>query len=175
VPEQRVAQFRPGRAVAVEVWAAPGKRLPGEVREIAPAADPLTRTYAARIRFDGVAAQAEVGQSARVWAQDPTGATLAVPLSAVVEHDGAPVVFVVRDAAGDARHVATVVRRTPVRIGPYGEDSVPVLSGLQPDDWVVAAGAHLLRDGQAVRPVDRHDRAVAIAPVRAAVAVAAAH
>jgi multidrug efflux system membrane fusion protein len=177
VPEQRVAQFKPGRLVAVELWAAPGKRVPGTVREIAPAADPQTRTYAARIRFDGAAAQAEVGQSARVFAQDATGATLAVPLSAIVEHDGQPVVWVVRETMvgeGKERHAITVVRRAPVRIRPYGEDRVPVLEGLQPDDWVVAAGAHLLRDNQPVRPVDRHDRAVAVAPARAAGAAAAA-
>jgi multidrug efflux system membrane fusion protein len=177
VPEQRVAQFKPGRQVAVELWAVPGRRLPGEVREIAPAADPQTRTYAARIRFDGAAAQAEVGQSARVYAQDATGASLAVPLSAIVEHDGQPVVWVVHEkqvGEGKDRHAAMFVRRTPVRIGPYGEESVPVLSGLRPDDWVVAAGAHLLRDNLAVRPVDRHDRAVVVAPPRGGVAVATA-
>jgi multidrug efflux system membrane fusion protein len=46
---------------------------------------------------------------------------------------------------------------------------VPVISGLSPGDWVVAAGAHLLREGQAVHPVDRDDRAVdvTVAPTAA--------
>ena len=34
-------------------------------------------------------------------------------------------------------------------------------SGLQANDWVVAAGGHLLREGQAVAPVDRENRPVA--------------
>jgi multidrug efflux system membrane fusion protein len=59
------------------------------------------------------------------------------------------------------------VHAVPVKIGPYGEDAVPVLEGLAPGDWVVAAGAHLLQEGQSVRPVDRHDRVVAVAPARA--------
>jgi multidrug efflux system membrane fusion protein len=172
VPEQQVARFKPGMPLAVEVWAQPGRRLPARLREIAPAADPQTRTYAARVSFDGAAAGAEVGQSARVYAQAPGEQSLAVPLSAIVEHDGRPVVWVVREVApaAEGRAARAVVRRAPVKIGPYGEDSVPVLAGIAAGDWVVAAGAHLLQENQPVRPVDRHDRAVAIGPAAAATA-----
>ncbi|MGH8030711.1 MAG: efflux RND transporter periplasmic adaptor subunit [Arenimonas sp.] len=168
VPEQQMARFKPGMPLAVEVWATPGVRLPATLREIAPAADPQTRTYAARVSFDGVAAKAEVGQSARVYAQAPGKHTLAVPLSAIVEHDGRPVVWVVREIAPakEGHPARTVVRRAAVKIGPYGEDAVPVLDGLAAGDWIVAAGAHLLQENQVVRPVDRHDRLVAITPVR---------
>jgi multidrug efflux system membrane fusion protein len=170
IPEQRVSEFRPGLPLAVELWAMPGKRLPGKLREIAPAADPQTRTYAARVTFDGAALKAEVGQSARVYAQAATGATLSVPLSAIVEHENGHAVWVVHEKAtgeGAARQVVATVTRVPVKIGAYGEESVPVLSGLQASDWIVAAGAHLLQEGQRVRPVDRHDRAVAIGPAPA--------
>lgn len=169
VPEQQMARFTPGTPLAVEVWAKPGVRLPARLREIAPAADPQTRTYAARVSFDGAAAGAEVGQSARVYAQVPGANTLAVPLSALVERDGRPVLWVVRETApaAEGRAARAAVHAVPVKIGPYGEDAVPVLDGLAPGDWVVAAGAHLLQEGQSVRPVDRHDRAVAVAPARA--------
>ena len=46
---------------------------------------------------------------------------------------------------------------------PYGETSVPVLSGVSTTDWVVIAGVHLLREGQAVRAVDNNNREVAAA------------
>ena len=39
-----------------------------------------------------------------------------------------------------------------------------VASGVAADDWVVVAGGHLLRDGQAVRAVDRRNRPVDAAP-----------
>ena len=175
VPEQRVGEFRPGLPLAIELWAS-GQRLPGTLREIAPSADPLTRTYAARVSFDDPSAKADVGQSARVWARDRKDEGIAVPLSAIVETDGRAAVWVVRPSTvkdeDDKARKTLVVRRVPVRIGPYGEDRVPVLSGLRPDDWVVAAGAHLLRENQEVKPVDRHDRVVAIA-ARPAVAPAA--
>ena len=51
--------------------AQPGQRLPGTIREIAAAADPQARTYAARVSLAGDAAEAvELGQSARVYVQD---------------------------------------------------------------------------------------------------------
>ena len=34
------------------------------------------------------------------------------------------------------------------------------VEGLAAGDWVVAAGGHLLREGQAVKPVDRDNRPV---------------
>jgi len=54
-----------------------------------------------------------------------------------------------------------------VRGGAFGEDSVPVLSGLRANAWVVAAGGHLLREGEVVAPVDRDNRPVAAPPAQA--------
>lgn len=166
LPEQTVEQFPLGRSLAVELWAAPGKRFPGQLRELAPAADPQTRTYAARVSFVAPSVTVDLGQSARVYAQDNGAGGMALPLSALVERDGGSAVWVIRRESvgeGEQRHQQAVVRLLRLQIGPYAEDHVPVISGLQPDDWVVAAGGHLLREGQAVRPVDRKDRAVAIA------------
>jgi multidrug efflux system membrane fusion protein len=50
-----------------------------------------------------------------------------------------------------------------VQVGAYGQESVPVLSGLQASDWVVAAGVHVLHEGEQVRPVDRSNRSVSLA------------
>ena len=50
-----------------------------------------------------------------------------------------------------------------MRVGAFGEKTVPVLEGLNASDWVVAAGVHVLLDGQQVRPVDRSNRVVNLA------------
>ena len=50
------------------------------------------------------------------------------------------------------------LKTVEVRLGTLGETHVPVLSGLAAGDWVVAAGGHLLREGQVVAPVDRNNR-----------------
>ena len=80
----------------------------------------------------------------------------------MVGYDGSAV-WVVRhesSGAGEQQKAQDVVRLTAITIGAYGETSVPVRSGLTPGDWVVAAGAHLLREGEAVHPVDRDDRVI---------------
>lgn len=158
VPEQSLAEFPLGRMLAVEPWATPGQKIVGTLREISPAADPTARTYAARVSLVAPAKGIELGQSVRVYAADASAA-LSVPLSAIVQKDAGAAVWVVRPADAPARGVVHLV---PVRTGPWGEQRVPVLSGLAPDDWVVAAGAHLLREGQVVQPVDRDDRPVAL-------------
>ena len=156
LPEGRIRDFAIGQQVLVELWNAPGQRLPGTLREIAPAADAQTRTFAARVDLPGDAAQAvELGQSARVYVQEKGElAALNIPLSAVQRGDkGATAVWVVDTQTGKARS-------QPVQLGRLGASEVPVLGGLKAGDWVVAAGGHLLREGQAVKPVDRDNRPV---------------
>ena len=151
--ENAQARVQPGQAVMVEVWSQPGKRWPGTVREVSPAADPASRTFAARATVDAPEDALQLGQSARVLI--PTGtpgsASLSVPLTALQRHGDAVAVFVVDRAT-------STLKLQPVTIGAYGNDRVPVLDGLAKDAWVVAAGGHLLREGQQVSPVDRDNR-----------------
>lgn len=154
LPESQIRRYRVGQPVLVELWNAPGQRLPGTIREIAPAADPQARTYATRVALRGDAQRAvELGQSARVYVADGgERAAMALPLSALQRGaDGRSAVWVVDRAT---RRVHTV----PVRIGAFGEDSVEVLGGLKADALVVSAGGHLLRENQLVTPVDRENR-----------------
>ena len=159
LPETDIDDFKPGQEAQVELWSTPGKRLPARIREIAPAADPQTRTYAARVALQGNP-RVEIGQSARVFFPAATGgstdASLAVPLSAVqrATQAGVPSAVWVVDPTTRKLHLA------PVKLGAFGEDRVPVLSGLRASDWIVVAGGHLLREGEAVVPVDRQNRPV---------------
>lgn len=153
VPEHAVDRFKIGLKVAVELWSQPGQRFPGVVRELSPAADPLSRTFAARVSFADAQVPAELGQSARVYIRSGEQVPLSVPLSALTAEKDLPYVWVVDPKT-------STLKRVPVKVGPYGEDRVPVLEGLQPDDWVVAAGVQVLREGLKVRPVDRDNRNV---------------
>ncbi|MFZ5655551.1 MAG: efflux RND transporter periplasmic adaptor subunit [Pseudomonadota bacterium] len=153
VAENAVRAIRPGQAVQVELWSRPGLRLPARVREVAPAADPATRTYAVRAALGDGAAGVDLGQSARVYLDGAAAGPLAVPLAAVQRGPAGPSVFVLDPKT-------STLRLRPVRTGPFGSERVPVLSGLSSSDWVVAAGAHLLREGMKVAPVDRENRPV---------------
>ncbi len=156
LPEQDVSRFVIGMPVAIELWSRQGDVFPGTLRELSPAADPRSRTFEARVAFDNEAVNAELGQSARVLASGTDGTNvLTLPLSAVSAEEGARFVWVVNPE--DA-----TLTKTPVETGPYRAETVPVLSGLEADAWVVAAGTHLLRDGQTVIPVDRQNRQVTL-------------
>lgn len=154
LPEQQFARFAVGQPVSVELWSQPDARFAGRIRELSPAADPRSRTFAARIAFDSAKVPAQLGQSARVFVAHAGVIALAVPLSAVTAEDGQAYVWRVNQ---DSR-----VERAPVRLGAYGSETVPVLDGLSAGDWIVAAGGHVLREGQQVRPVDRSNRAVTL-------------
>ncbi|KAF1712081.1 efflux transporter periplasmic adaptor subunit [Pseudoxanthomonas kalamensis DSM 18571] len=152
LPESRIREFGVDQPAWIELWNAPGQRLQGRIRELSPAADAQTRTYTAKVGLDAAAAQqVELGQSARVFLREGgDAAALSIPLSAVQKGvDGSAAVWVVDPGSRQ-------VNSRPVKLGAYGEDSVPVLQGLAADDWIVSAGGHLLSEGQQVAPVD-HD------------------
>jgi multidrug efflux system membrane fusion protein len=155
VPEQSFARFKIGQPVAVELWTQRDQRFAGRIRELSPSADPRSRTFAARVAFAGGKVPAELGQSARVFIQTEQAVPLSVPLSALTAENGATYVW--RVGADN------LLKRTPVVVGPYGQESVPVLQGLAATDWVVAAGVHVLHEGEQIRPVDRSNRAVTLA------------
>jgi multidrug efflux pump subunit AcrA (membrane-fusion protein) len=75
---------------------------------------------------------------------EDTAAPAVVPLTALSEDSGNPVVFVVDP-------VAKAVRKTPVEIARVTGDGVQVSGGLQSGDMVVTAGVQFLRDGMRVR------------------------
>ena len=153
LPEHAIERFKVGQPVQVSLWSQPDSRIAGEIREIAPAADARSRTYAARVAFRTATIAAELGQSAKVYMHANTQTQYSVPLSAVTAEAQQAYVWVV-----DAK-TATVQQRF-VELGAFGQVNVPVLQGLQGDEWVVAAGVHLLQEGQAVRPVDRANQPV---------------
>jgi multidrug efflux system membrane fusion protein len=159
LPEARIRAFRVGQQVTVVPWNAPDTRLPARIREIAPAADPQVRTYATRVELIGAGANAvELGQSVRVYvANHGQDAALRVPLPALQRGaDGGAAVWVV-----DPR--TQTLRLQPVQVGAFDQDGAPVLAGLERDAWIVAAGGHLLREGQRVAPVDRQNRPMEVA------------
>lgn len=153
VAERHLPALRVGRPASIELWTRPGVRYPGTVREIAGAADPLTRTYAVRVALDDDAADAHLGQSARVLMADVDGASLTVPLSALTENAGKPAVWVL--STQDGR-----LRKRGVQVLRYGARTAEIGGGLGQNEWIVQAGVHLLRDGEAVRAVDADNRPV---------------
>ncbi len=157
IAEHAIAQVALEQPVRIQLWSQRERALSGRIRELAPAADPASRTYAARVAITDTTEGVELGQSARVYLNGAVAAELKLPLAAVSASEDQA--YVLRFDPG----TGTVQKRS-VQLGAYGETSVPVLSGVSAQDWIVAGGVHLLRDGQAIRPVDRDNRPLDLAP-----------
>ncbi len=156
VPESRVGEFKPGRVVIAEMWAASGKRYPATIREVSPQADPATRTNAVRVAFDAPDADVQLGRTARIYLTDAARASsVLVPLSAIHEKGGKPAVWVV-----DAKTKQVALRE--VTLGIYREDGATITTGLAANDWIVANGVHKLQPGQAIKAIDRDNRPVTL-------------
>lgn len=148
VPENRRDELRVGETVEISLWSAPGRVYPGQVREIAPLADPLTRTYAAKITFVDPDSSVQLGMTASVRASRRLALpAIRLPLTALTEHDGQPAVWVV-----DPKSLKVIRRR--VELGPFHNDQVTIARGLAPGERVVTAGVHKLYPDQQVRLLD---------------------
>lgn len=147
VPETRLGELRDATAILIAVWAAPDKPYRGRVREIAPNADPATRTFAAKISFVEPDAAVKLGMTASVAIGDQaTGEVITLPLTALTQVDGKPAVWVVDPQT-------STVNLRPVAIGAYREDGVTVRDGLRAGEVVVTAGVHKLLPGETVRVI----------------------
>ena len=145
VPEGRVAELREAKEVLVRLWANDGTVYRGRVREIAPYADPATRTFAARITIENADGKVALGMTANVvLPRNGKADDLLLPATALAQQDGRPAVWVV-----DPR--SRTVHLRPVEVSAYREDGVAVSSGLSGGEIIVAAGVHKLVTGQAVR------------------------
>ena len=144
VPEDQVPLFRPGTAMQVRSWAT-GQSLAGQVREVAAAADPVSRTYAVKVALNGETAPA-LGATvyARLDAIASGPALIGLPTSALRESGGKTEVWVYDPKA------ATVQTRAVTVAGMDG-NQVRIAQGLKPGEQVVVAGVHVLTHGQVVR------------------------
>jgi RND family efflux transporter MFP subunit len=143
VPEGQVEALRAARSLAVTTWANPDAKFAGRLREIAPAADAATRTYAARVSIAKPDATMQLGMTATLSLPPDSAQGILIPAAAVVDDGrGAAVWIVAKDR----------VERRAVKVRQLREDGVVIGSGLQPGELIVAAGAHKLAQGQVVRP-----------------------
>ncbi|MBL8318200.1 MAG: efflux RND transporter periplasmic adaptor subunit [Burkholderiaceae bacterium] len=164
IAESRVDELKRAKSLQVSVWAQPGKRYVGTLRELAPDTDSVTRTYSARIGVKNPDAALRLGMTASVFAADIDGASaIRLPLTAVLNKDGQSLVWVVDAKTGQ------VASRT-VQLGAAQNDQVLIAGGLNPGETVVTAGVHMLFAGQKVKTAESAAAASNSTPAATAVA-----
>jgi RND family efflux transporter MFP subunit len=137
VPEATIGRVALGAGLRVQVGSS---EIEGTVAEIAPSADPTTRTFLVKLDLPSQAGL-RGGQFGRVRIPVSETSVLRVPVSAVVQRGQMELVFIV---AGDGAQLRLV--RTGKRMG----DEIEVISGIDAGELVVTEGAATLIDGQPI-------------------------
>ncbi|MBS4095355.1 MAG: efflux RND transporter periplasmic adaptor subunit [Sulfuricella sp.] len=144
VPESALTLVKAASGFLVTLNAQPGHAYPGKLRELSAAADPASRTYAARISVTAPPDALALNMSATVQLLETGQPAIRLPMAALVSRDGVSRVWKLDQAS------ATVKAAQVTTSGISGNEWL-VSGGLNPGDIVVTAGANLLREGQKVR------------------------
>ena len=145
VPEDKRSLVRMGQAVQVRPWTDGAELLQGKVREVAAAADPVTRTYTVKVALAGGNAP-PLGATVHVLPEGmgPAGLdVIKLPTAAVREQGGQSSVWVYDPQTH-------TVKSRPVTIATADGNEAVIAQGLTPGMQVVAAGVHVLTEGQKV-------------------------
>ena len=144
VPEELIRTGPRDPVVEIALSDDPQVTATGRVREIAPQADPVTRTFQVKVGITNPPDTMRLGATVigRVKLTAPLGVEL--PASTLTEANGRPAVWIV-DATSK-----TVSLRS-VEVTRFDPDTVVVSQGLENGEVVVTAGVQVLRPGQKVR------------------------
>jgi len=144
VPENDIAEFKPGKTVRAGFWSDNTLVLDGKVREVSGSADAQSRTFAVRVSLPNDD-RVLLGMTATIGANvGNASVNVAVPLAALAERDGKKIVWVVdRDAA--------TVHARDVTVEDFTGDGVHVSDGLKSGDLVVAAGTQFMTENLKVK------------------------
>src|SRR6059058_239697 len=145
IPETLLSRAKDGVA-SVSLWSEPNRKYAAKLREIAPAADPATRTYLAKFSLPDAGENVSLGMTATLTLADPATERVArLPLSALYSQGGDPSLYIV-DASGD-------VTLKPVAVKSYESNDVVITAGVDEGAKVVVLGVQKLDPAQKVRVV----------------------
>lgn len=163
IPESQLAGLKIGAPAEISLWAGDGEtaRYSGRLRELAPAADPVSRTYPARVSLNDADARLALGMTARVrfngpstssgqaastssgQTRDASGGSFIVPLTAIFQQgDKAAVWVVATDRSISLR---------PVKVAAWRDDGAVISGGLAAGERIVSAGVHRVVAGEKIR------------------------
>jgi len=144
VPGQLLRSAPSDPLITVSLTDDPAVTAIGRVREVAPQADPVTRTFEVKVGLTDPPAAMRLGSTVVGRMQLDTAPTIEIPASALTETDRRPAVWVV-----DPSNLTVSLRNVDIlRQNPA---TVAISDGLDSGDIVVTAGVQALHPGQKTR------------------------
>jgi RND family efflux transporter MFP subunit len=125
----------------------PAVTATGRIREVAPQADPVTRTFEVKVGLTEPPAAMRLGATVTGRLLLDPSLTIDIPATALTQSNQQPAVWIVDPAT-------STVSLRPIDVLRYDPDAVVVSKGLAPGDVVVTAGVQALHPGQKVRRLE---------------------
>jgi RND family efflux transporter MFP subunit len=145
IPETLVGRAKDGVA-SVSLWSEPNKKYAAKLREVAPSADPATRTYLAKFSLPDAGETVSLGMTATLTLSDPATTRVArLPLSALFSEGGDPSLYIVDDKGE--------IALKPVAVKSYESNCVVLSGGVDEGAKVVVLGVQKLDPARKVRVV----------------------
>jgi len=142
VPEVDVRYLSEGQAALITVDAFPERSFTGTIEFVAYKADPLTKTFEARIIMFNQGRDVRPGMIARVHLlRRVITNALVAPLAALVDKGGERIVYIEKDG---------IIYARTVTIGIIHQDVVQIVSGLEAGDHLVVTGQTEVEEGMKV-------------------------
>ena len=140
--------------IRVALADAPTVTAYGSVREVAPQADPVTRTFAVRVGLQDPPEAMRLGSTVVGTIEVSTAAIVAIPASALTQQGRSPAVWVVDPAK-------STVSLRDIDVLRFDPSKIILSQGLAPGEMIVSAGVQALHPGQRVRPLPGSQSAAA--------------
>jgi membrane fusion protein (multidrug efflux system) len=150
LPQQALAQLRPGQRVNMHTDPFPEATWEGEITTVNPEVDVATRNVRVRATFPNDDGRLRPGMFANVEiVSSEKKDELIIPATAVLFAPYGDSVFVIEEKK-DGKGPTALARQKFVRLGERRGDFVAVVSGLSAGETLVSGGAFKLRNGMPV-------------------------
>jgi len=147
IPERRLQDIKETKAT-ISLWSNRDAHYRAVIREISPAADTVTRTYAVRYSLPDADAAVKLGMTATLHLSETTGTSTArIPTSALLNQGHGPGVWCVNPQTGQLTF-------QPVTVDRYTDHDAFVYGQLVSGDIIVTSGVQKLDKGITVRLLD---------------------
>jgi len=146
VPAQLLEAKAGDQIVRVRLADVPGVSAVGRIREVAPQADPVTRTFQVRVGLQDPPEAMQLGATVIGAIETSSAVIMSIPAMALTQSGASPAVWIVDPAK-------STVSLRPIDILRFDPDHVIVSQGLMPGETIVAAGIQALHPGQRVAPL----------------------
>lgn len=148
IPESQYAELKVGMRAEVNVWAADSgaAHSSGYLRELSPAADAASRTYAARVTLTDGAVPLGMTALVNFAGKGNAQGELLVPMTAIFQQGEQSALWIVA-----ADHS---VNLRPVVVASYRDEGAVIASGIAVGERIVTNGVHKLHAGEKIHAID---------------------